>query len=239
MSHPADMAWNAYLTKGEYEHFLDSCHNFLDKRSSDMSWEELQKKIDSQARFEEEHVILAYTRIPFPEPEYWTLIGEVADKELCEGRRSLEEFKAIHLRRWAAYGKEMENKEEITIFECAFLQNHIFELIGTYEKTDEEITNYLLELLDTVRPLNPAMVYIKPTDVKSIIENAAAERKAQNPSQKDWIDEMANWVKNTKYGINHKLSGREGVVSFCKERLRIDELVLPKLCIPITWIHRK
>jgi hypothetical protein len=148
------------------------------------------------------------------------------------------EFKAIHLKRWSQFAKEAEQRDEITVFECAFLQNHIFELFGVYEKSDEEIKVYLSDLLDTVKVLNPTMIYIKPSNIEKVIDKAAEERKAPNASRRDWIDEIANWVENISYGKNHNLNGRAGVISFCKERLRIDECMISSLNIPVTIISR-
>jgi len=93
-------------------------------------------------------------------------------------------------------------------------------------------------LLDTVKCLNPYILYIEPYDVEKIIMEAAKERKSPDNSKKDWIDEMGDWVSNMNYGKNRNLTGIEGVFSFCKERLRIDKVILEKLEIPVTLINR-
>jgi hypothetical protein len=61
----------------------------------EISKEDLLGRIEVQARREDNHVTLAYTRIKFPEDCYWSLIGDVTSKEICDGRRSIEEFKNI------------------------------------------------------------------------------------------------------------------------------------------------
>ncbi len=238
MSHPADMVLNAYLTVEEYKSFLNKCFEVWEISEKTISKDELNYRIEVQARKEDNHVILAYTRIDFPENCYWSLIDEVASKEICDGRRSLKEFKEIHLKRWKRFAKKALLDDTIYIFECAFLQNHIFELLGVYEKSDEEILVYLNDLISTVQCLNPCIVYIDPDNVEKVVMKAAEERKAPDNSRKDWIDEVANWVSNIKYGKNHNLSGREGVFSFYKERLRIDKVMIEKLDIPVTIINR-
>lgn len=238
MSHPADMAWNAYLNEEEYTNFLSKCFEVWETSEKTISKEELNYRVEIQARKEDNYVILAYTKIDFPESCYWSLIDEVSSKEIGDGRRSLKEFTEIHLKRWERFAKKALLDDTIYIFECAFLQNHIFELLGVYEKNDEEIFIYLSNLLNTVKCLNPYIVYIEPTDVEKIIMKAADERKAPDKSRKDWIDEIANWVSNMNYGKSHNLTGKEGVFSFCKERLRIDKVVIRKLGIPVTIIHR-
>lgn len=238
MSHPADMAWNACLKEDEYNDFIKKCSEMWEGSKKSISKEELISRIQRQTRIEDNNVILAYTKIDFPEDCYWSLIGDVASKEICDGRKSLDEFRDIHLRRWSKFAEQALLNDNIYIFECAFLQNHIFELLGVYEKIDEEIYLYLKILLETVKSLSPSIVYIEPSSVEDIIIQAANERKSPEGSGPDWIDEVANWVSNMNFGKSHNLKGIEGVFYFCKERLRIDKLMIEKLNVPVTIIKR-
>lgn len=238
MSHPADMAWNACLKEDEYNDFIKKCSEMWEGSKKSISKEELISRIQRQTRIEDNNVILAYTRIDFPEDCYWNLIGDIASKEICDGRKSLDEFRDIHLRRWSKFAEQALLNDNIYIFECAFLQNHIFELLGVYEKSDEEIYLYLKSLLETVESLSPSIVYIEPSSVEDIIIQAANERKSPEGSGPDWIDEVANWVSNMNFGKSHNLKGIEGVFYFCKERLRIDKLMIEKLNVPVTIIKR-
>ena len=238
MSHPADMAWNACLKEDEYNDFIKKCSEMWEGSKKSISKEELISRIQRQTRIEDNNVILAYTRIDFPEDCYWNLIGDIASKEICDGRKSLDEFRDIHLRRWSKFAEQALLNDNIYIFECAFLQNHIFELLGVYEKSDEEIYLYLKSLLETVKSLSPSIVYIEPSSVEDIIIQAANERKSPEGSRPDWIDEVANWVSNMNFGKSHNLKGIEGVFYFCKERLRIDKLMIEKLNVSVTIIKR-
>ena len=238
MSHPADMAWNACLKEDEYNDFIKKCSEMWEGSKKSISKEELISRIQRQTRIEDNNVILAYTKIDFPEDCYWSLIGDVASKEICDGRKSLDEFRDIHLRRWSKFAEQALLNDNIYIFECAFLQNHIFELLGVYEKSDEEIYLYLKILLETVKSLSPSIVYIEPSSVEDIIIQAANESKSPEGSRPDWIDEVANWVSNMNFGKSHNLKWIEGVFYFCKERLRIDKLMIEKLNVPVTIIKR-
>lgn len=238
MSHPADMAWNACLKEDEYNDFIKKCSEMWEGSKKSISKEELISRIQRQTRIEDNNVILAYTKIDFPEDCYWSLIGDVASKEICDGRKSLDEFRDIHLRRWSKFAEQALLNDNIYIFECAFLQNHIFELLGVYEKSDEEIYLYLKSLLETVKSLSPSIVYIEPSSVEDIIIQAANESKSPEGSRPDWIDEVANWVSNVNFGKSHNLKGIEGVFYFCKERLRIDKLMIEKLNVSVTIIKR-
>lgn len=238
MSHPAHMAWNVYLSEEEYNGFLSKCLKMWETSDMEISKQELRNRVEMQARREDNHVILAYTRIDFPKSCYWSLIDEVASKEICDGRKSLKEFTEIDLKRWERFAQQAVIDDVVYIFECAFLQNHIFELLGVYEKSDEEIFMHLNNLLNTVKCLNPCLIYLEPSDVEKIIMKAAEERKTPDKSRKDWIDEIANWVSRMNYGKSHNLTGKQGVFLFCKERLRIDKVMIEKLGIPATIINR-
>lgn len=238
MSHPADMAWNAYLKEEEYNNFLNKCSAMWESSKKSIGKEELISRIKKQVRIEDDNVILAYTKIDFPEDCYWNLIEDIASKEICDGRKSLDEFRDIHLRRWSKFAEKALLNDNIYIFECAFLQNHIFELLGVYGKSDEEIYLYLKSLLETVKSLSPSIVYIEPSSVEDIIIQAANERKSPDDSRPGWIHEVANWVSNINFGKSHNLKGIEGVFYFCRERLRIDKLMIEQLNVPVTIIKR-
>lgn len=239
MSHPADISWQAVLLKEEYDEFKQECLELWRNSKKSITSEELMNLIEEQVRLEEDYALLAYTKIRFPEEQYWNLMGKVASKEMCDGRSSLFDFKKIHLKRWSNFAQKVSELDEVNIFECAFLQNHIFELMGVYEKSDEEILFYLRELMETVKDLNPMIVYIKPDSVEAVIGKAAEERKAPNTSRKDWIDEISDWVSNSNYGKHHNLQGKTGVIEFCSERLRLDQYMLKHLGIPVQEIHRE
>lgn len=236
--HPADMAWHAYLTEKEYKDFVNRCLEIHEKGDQTVSRVELVKRIEDQVRREEDHIILAYTRIDFPDQSFWALADDVSEKEIFDGRRSLKEFTDIHLYRWMRFKEEALKSDRISIFECAFLQNHIFELLAVYDKDCDEIYEHLQLLLDTVKELEPVMVYIEPSSVEEAINQVAEERRSPDDPERDWIRQIEEWVKRSRYGRNRNLQGIAGVYAFCNERLRIDKLMIEKLGIPVTIVYR-
>ena len=118
MSHPADMAWNACLKEDEYNDFIKKCSEMWEGSKKSISKEELISRIQRQTRIEDNNVILAYTKIDFPEDCYWSLIGDVASKEICDGRKSLDEFRDIHLRRWSKFAEQALLNDNIYILKA-------------------------------------------------------------------------------------------------------------------------
>lgn len=234
-SHPADMAWQAYLSKEEYLDFIDECKKIWDALGEPKDFLEINELIQKQTRIENGKYILAYTRINFPFEEYWQTVDSIAEKEICDGRSDFEVFREIHLVRWQKFADEASKTDNVYIFECAFLQNHITELMGTYNLDKEFILDYFKKLIDTVQKLNPEIIYIKTNDIKKVIDIASEERIGPHGK---WIDSVAEWVSERPYGKVHKLSGIEGVYKYCQARYNMDIYVLERLEIPHSIIFR-
>lgn len=235
-SHPADMAWQAYLNKKEYDDFITECKNVWEKLKKPKDFTEIIELIEKQTRIENNQHILAYTRIGFPFDDYWKTVDSVADKEICDGRSSFEMFRDIHLVRWKNFADKASESDTVHIFECAFLQNHITELMGTYNLDRDFILDYFKKLIKTAEKLQPEIIYIKTDDIKKVIDLAAEERVG---SYGKWIDRVAEWVSERPYGKVHNLSGIEGFYKYCQARYDMDLYVLERIKIPYTYINRE
>jgi len=234
-SHPADMAWQAYLTKNEYDEYVNECRKVWEKIKKPNDFSEIEGLIKKQVRVEDAHYVVAYTKFNFPIEDYWHTVGSIANKELCDGRSPFKEFRDVHLARWSNFAKNAENDTRY-IFECAFLQNHIFELMGFYEFDKEFIFAYLKNLLATVSVLEPEIIYIKPNDIKKVIDYAAEERIGPRGR---WIDDIAGWVSDCPYGMRHGLKGVEGVYQFCEDKMDLDMYLIGRLEVEYRVIKRK
>ncbi|MDO5521030.1 MAG: hypothetical protein Q4G58_11120 [bacterium] len=217
--HPADMAWNAYLTMEEYQEFIK---NILDiwRRNKTQEKEELLDRIQKETCMEGSHVVIAYTKLRFPDESYDCLYEDLAARVIYDGRLPLQEFTSLLLKRWRRFCKQALNTTNtVYIFECAFLQNHIFELMGFYDMEDADIMKHLEDLLCTVSALNPKLLYIEPNDVAHLLGD---------PSR-DWVQQMIHYVEKSNYGKIHGLKGVDGVLDFLKNRYRLDLLALELL----------
>ena len=81
----------------------------------------------------------------------------------------LDQFKEISLRRWANFTDAADDHDEIVIFECAYLQNQINELLGFYNASKEEISLYMNNLIGKVKSLNPKIIYLSQESVTETI----------------------------------------------------------------------
>ncbi len=216
--HPADLAWHAYLTIDEYKQVI--------KQNS-----ELEEILAEYTQIEGEYAVIAYTKLKIPMKNKG-IIEYLSSKEVYDGKVDIGTFKDYHFRRWKAFGETALNDDYVYIFECAYLQNHINELMGSYCKDMNYIEDYMFELIDTVKSLNPKLIYLTQTDVRETIKRVANERVSPDRSKwEDWIDLVIRYVQNTKYAKVKELEGYDGVIEFMEDRKRLEKMIINRLSI--------
>lgn len=222
--HPADMAWNSLFTREEYNNLIKENREY-------------ENVIKENSTFEEDCVIVAYTKLGLYKDQN-DLMKKFEAHEVYDGRVSLDKFKYIHLRRWKKFGQEMKKLEDkIIIFECAFFQNHINELLAVYEKDVDYITYYLKELIQTVCDLNPKIVYLNQKSVRETLSRVSRKRLSENKEIiSDWIDLVTEYFKNSNYGKHNNITGFDDIVEYFKKRQEIELDTIEKLSIDSTII---
>jgi hypothetical protein len=222
-SHPADMAWIAYLSLDEYNALMGQ-------------YPEFQDRVRNQTKFEDGYALVAYTKLGF-HPSENGMMDYFSEHEVYDGKISLEIFRELHLNRWTQFGRNAD-KDSMAIFECSFLQNHINELMGYHDKDLSYVTSYLKELIDTVKGMNPKLVYLSQPDSYETIKRVAEKRLSPDKERwPDWIDRVIEYVENCPYGQKHSLKGFDGAVRFFDDRKRMELDVIKRLPIETVVIE--
>jgi len=216
--HPCDIAWHSTFTKDEYNILLK---RYLDEKDAILEY----------SKDEGEYVFIAYTKVMQDlelTPDH-SLVHEFNRHNIYQGNVSVEEFKKLHFDRWRRFGNDFDTNT-VYIFECAFMQNHITELILSYMKEDGFIIDYMIELIECVKRMGPRIVYLKPSNPEWIIDNVAKERMSDNPDVwPHWIDMMVNYVVESKYGRLNGLKTRADAMEFFKKRMNLESRLLESL----------
>lgn len=225
--HPADMAWNSLLTREEYNNAINE----------NIEYENI---IKANSIFEDEYVIVAYTKLGFHKNEN-KLMNFLEAHEIYDGRVSIEIFKDIHLKRWTKFRELIEeDKNKIVIFECAFLQNHVNELLAVHEKDLDYIRKYLNELIETVSELNPKLIYLTQLSAKETLTRVSRERVSDNKeTYPDWIEMVIQYFENSNYGKHNNINGFDGLVRYFEQRQAIELEVIKSLPIDNLIINNK
>jgi hypothetical protein len=219
--HPCDLAWHSCVPIAEYEKLLQT-------------FPEYQESLRHYTSVEDTYAYVTYGKLGLL-PDH-PLFIKLKSLEPYNGQVSLEEFKKLHFSRWKKFGEQTH--EDVTyIFECAYLQNHIVELILTYQQDYDYIKMYTKELIETVLPLRPFLIYLSPTNVEWTINNAASERKTDRPDiWNDWIDDVIAYMENSNYGKANNATGLAASMRFFKERQRLELDLIKELPIQ-SYVH--
>ena len=216
-SHPADMAWNAYIPMDEYNNVLENNPKYA-------------SSIRENSVLEENYALVAYTKLNFS-PEDKELVKFFQAHEVSDGRASLEVFKKLHFKRWTDFGQNVDG-DSVVIFECSYLQNHVNELMGAHNKDKDFIISYMLDLIKTVKHLNPKLIYLSQENVRETISRVSKERVSSDKENwPDWIDMVIKYVEDSEYGKVNNLKGFDGVIKFFEDRKKIEFSVIDKLDI--------
>lgn len=225
--HPADMAWNALLNMDEYNNIIDE-------------YKTHEKIIKENSIFEDDYVILAYTKLGFHRKQN-KLMNFLEEREIYDGRVSADTFKQIHLKRWKKFGEEMkENKNKIVIFECSFLQNHVNELLAIHDKDFDYIRDYLNELIGTVTELKPKLIYLNQASIKETINRVSKERVSHNKDMyPGWLETSIQYFKNSSYGKRNNINGFDGLIRYFEKRQEIELGIIKSLALDKLIIYNK
>ena len=70
----------------------------------------------------------------------------------------------------------MACKDEMSVFECAYMQNHVNELLFWRNADEDTIIAHHNRLIDSVKLLSPVVVYLAQPDIRETIQRIAEER---------------------------------------------------------------
>lgn len=204
---PIDLAWCTWLTKNEYEAVMEK-------------YAEIRSEIEKHTVEESGHYVIAYTKIITDIPNFHR---DLENYEIYNGRKSFEEWKNIVLTRFKNF------RDTGYLFECAFFQNIMEDLILFHECSDEEILEFYRELFDMMNQENFCLFYLYSENVEEILHVVKKER-SDNAGNEMWYPLMLNYLKESPYGKKKGYEGFDDMVAHFKYRqmleLRVIEEVL-------------
>jgi hypothetical protein len=217
-AHPADLGWIACVPIEKY-------YTLLEKYAS------LSGEIKSQTSFKSGYAMIAYTQISTDTKDFHK---ELEAFEVYDGRASDEMFFRLHYDRWRAFGEQAAKEDALNIFECAFMQNHINELLLWRSADEDNAAAHHNSLIDKVKDLSPILIYLSQPDIKETISRIAGERVSPEGS---WIDRVIAYCENSFFGKRNNIKGFDGVMEFFTIRKELEMKILGRLSIPYAVIE--
>jgi hypothetical protein len=220
--HPADLAWCACIPLSQFDEIITK-------------YPEYESSIREHMYLEKDYAIIPYTKFPIDNPEFYQLMESF---EVYDNRVGYNIFTNLHLGKWTSFGERQRQLDEITIFECAFLQNHINELLLFHCLDEEQIDEYLLKLINTVIDLNPILIYLNQTCVYETLDRVSSVR-VDDKGEKIWMERVISYIENSPYGIKHSLKGFDGMVKYFEDRKKIEFNIMNRLPIKVYIVDNK
>lgn len=135
---PLDTAWCAVMSRTQYESILKM-------------YQELETEIRKNTTVEKETYVVTYTKI---HTQIQGFYKEMENHEVYCGRKTRSELKALILKRFGEFTGTGY------LFECAFFQNIVEDLILFHRLSDEEILSFYRELFERVQTQDFQLFYL-------------------------------------------------------------------------------
>ena len=137
--------------------------------------------------------------------------------------RDAPDFAESCLKQWGLFVGHAQQGEELHIMEGSAYQSTVRFMM---ENDMDGIDHYFSEFVNVVKPLSPAMIYLRPND---IVKNSRYICKLRG---EDWAAKVSNYETNTPLSNRRNLSGIEGMHDFWKEYASLCDSLLPLWTLP-------
>lgn len=200
---PVDLAWCTWMTKEEYETVLERYGSIRD---------EIVKNTVS----ERGHFIISYTRILTDIPHFHK---ELEKYEVYNGRKTLGELRELVLTRYRNFAGTGY------LFECAFFQNIIEDLLLYHMLTDDEIVEFYRELYGTVNQEQFLLLYLYSDGLEETIGSIRKER-CDDRGNELWYPMLLEYLKHSPYGEKYGCSTFEEVIAHFRHRQQLEMRII-------------
>ncbi len=203
---PVELAWCSHMTEQEYQEALSK-------------YPDIEDEIRKWTKEENGYYVVAYTRIITDYPGFHKYMENF---EIYNGRRSFEEFKSIIFERFERF------KENKCLFECAFLQNIVEDMILFHQADDTAIIEFYRELYSRADKDNFLLLYLDSAEVEENILRIKQERSDADGNEM-WYPLMINYLKDSPYGKTHGYTEFSHLIEHLKHRQALERRIIKEV----------
>ena len=226
---------NALYLEGDWAHPADfesvACLDWAEYQQIKTQFSDQVEFLDQQVTVDDGNYFFSYRQIEHENEDQvpQSLIEALARYEIYE--LPIEKFKQLLKARWQAFASRAAQEEHIFIFECCFLQNPLTMCLGRNAETIESSQDFVLEIAERIRNLDPCLVYLNPGDVETTLQRVAQTRPPE------WLDFVIAYHTQQGYGKVQGWQGFEGLVKFYDMRQQIELGLLARLPFPVLAVE--
>ncbi len=203
---PVELAWCTYMSKQEYESVLRKYDSIKD--------EIIKNTVEEQGKY-----IISYTKIITDIPGFHK---DLENYEVYNGRKTraqLQEIVATRFTNFAGTGY---------LFECAFFQNVMEDLILFHMLSDEEIKEFYRDFWKCIDERHFKLVYLHSGNIEANIEIIRKER-GDEAGNELWYQMMLAYLKDSPYGRKHGCSAFEDLISHLRHRQELELNIIEEI----------
>ncbi len=203
---PVELAWCARMREEEYEEILEK-------------YPALRKDIIEHTVRENGHCIVMYTQIRTEQREFYK---ELEGYEIYNGRKPLSEIREIVFSRYESF------RETGYLFECAFFQNLVEDMILFHLMSDEEIMKFYRELFEKVDKEQFLLLYLYSENIPENIQIIRGER-CDEEGREVWFQMMLEYFANSPYGQKYGYSTEADLMAHFKHRQQLELSIIQEI----------
>lgn len=203
---PLELAWCSWMTLEEYEGIKEK-------------YPDIVSEIEKWSKVEGDHVVVAYTRILTDYPGFHKYMEQF---EIYNGRKTYEELKEVVFQRYENF------RENGNVFECAFLQNIVDEMILFLQLSDDDIVAFYKEFYEKVEKETFCLFYLDGDDIEGNIEIIREERCDQNGNEM-WYPLMMAYLQDSPYGKSHECKELKDLVEYLRHRQAVERRIISEV----------
>lgn len=203
---PVELAWCARMSKEEYEEILEK-------------YASIREDIMEHTVWEKEYPIVMYTQIRTEQSVFYQ---ELEGFEIYNGRKTLSEIKEIVFDRYESF------RGTGYLFECAFFQNLVEDMILFHVLSDEEIMDFYRELFEKVDKEQFRILYLYSEDIASNIQTIRKER-CDEDGKEAWFEMVLDYFINSPYGKKHGCSTEADLIAHFEHRQQLELAIIREI----------
>lgn len=198
-SQPLDLFRQAVVPKQDMRRAINA---FL--QVSPVEGEDLLIWLDKHSYDLDEMMVVAYTRTVRDSAAIQRFAVGLRRYDLGDGRSTFEDYSRYHQRIWKRFAETVYDPHKVFLSEGALFHNQLFDLVGFYELTDQEICRYYRNMLKDFDTACLRIELMNVDDCDKLIMRTAAHRPG-------WQAQLDNWLRHAPWAIHGQYVGTEGV----------------------------
>lgn len=203
---PVELAWCARMTEEEYQGALSR-------------YPSIEAEIRANTFREDGRRIVTYTKILTDLPGFHK---DLERFELYNGRVSREMLEQTVQSRYERFDGNGY------LFECAFFQNVVEDLILFHQRSDEEILEFYHRLYGAVKKENFLLLYLTSEEITENIRTIKKERDDDKGNEL-WYPLMMSYFTESPYGKAHGCSGFDDLIAHLRHRQQVELRIIKEV----------